>query len=645
MYDAGVRLTWFGCVMLAIAAAALAPRPAAADARLDRALAEQVCTAQDPRCDWLATLSSLERASVLRAIAKRGYEVEPSPWGKVIGKVHIFNEDVFAEKSRLLQFFNYFHVTTQEYAIREELVIGVDEVWDQARVEETARRLRDPLWSSVVVVLPVTSADPTKVDMFVVTRDVWSLRLNTKYTFQQSKLTDLQLALSENNFLGTRNVLALALDMDQGSIAMGPLFIDKNVAGSHVELRARVDTIINRDALFPQRFGSFSGGDWQTEGSQSSVAVSKPLWSLASRWGTGVTFSHRFAIDRRFRGTDLRPLRCPVGEECLTSISSTPGPGVFDPATTPAEELLPWEYSMRRYGTSVYAARQFGGPTLKHQLTIAQSVASIRPDLLDTFPGTVDQREAFRRAALPRSEFTSELSVGYGFFTPRYRTLRNVQSFDLAEDVRFGPDFDVSYAVGLEALGSDANYQRASASIGWSFPWCRDGFVRPAFSIGGRYQQLPELASSFIDNTASVGARIVTPTYKYARVVAQVLGATRWNRSQPSFFFLGSDDGLRGFSINEFAGQRLLRGNFEIRSVPTPLWALRVGAVVFYDIGSVTDSFRDIALHQDVGFGFRLLIPQTSRELFRFDLAVPLDGTESTRAFYPKFQASFEQAF
>nr|MDQ3370611.1 hypothetical protein [Myxococcota bacterium] len=67
--------------------------------------------------------------------------------------------------------------------------------------------------------------------------------------------------------------------------------------------------------------------------------------------------------------------------------------------------------------------------------------------------------------------------------------------------------------------------------------------------------------------------------------------------------------------------------------------------VMFYDVGSVTDSFTDLALHQDVGFGFRVLIPQTSRELFRFDLAVPLDGTESTRAFYPKFQASFEQAF
>ena len=46
----------------------------------------------------------------------------------------------------------------------------------------------------------------------------------------------------------------------------------------------------------------------------------------------------------------------------------------------------------------------------------------------------------------------------------------------------------------------------------------------------------------------------------------------------PGPFFLGSDDGLRGYLINEFDGQRLARGNFEIRSIPKPLWFLRVSS-------------------------------------------------------------------
>jgi hypothetical protein len=81
------------------------------------------------------------------------------------------------------------------------------------------------LETSVVVVIPVTSAQEGKVDMLVVTRDIWSLRLNTQYTFQQGSLTNLSIALSENNFLGRRSVFAAGFTMDQGAIATGPITV------------------------------------------------------------------------------------------------------------------------------------------------------------------------------------------------------------------------------------------------------------------------------------------------------------------------------------------------------------------------------------------------------------------------------------
>jgi len=34
----------------------------------------------------------------------------------------------------------------------------------------------------------------------------------------------------------------------------------------------------------------------------------------------------------------------------------------------------------------------------------------------------------------------------------------------------------------------------------------------------------------------------------------------------------------------------------------------------------------DLALHQDAGLGLRILIPQLSGQLLKFDLAVPFDG-------------------
>lgn len=589
--------------------------------KLDRALAEQQCAAKDPRCDWFATLGGLERQSVRRALVARGYQLEPVPWGKTVGKIRVYNEEVFAEKNRLLRFFNHFHVTTKEQVIRDEVVLRPGELWDQDQIEETARGLRDPLFSSVIAVVPVKAAEPGKVDMLVVTRDIWSLRLNTQYTFQQGSLTNLSTSLSENNFLGRRNVLAAALTMDQGSIAAGPLFIDKNFLGEHLDLRARVNTILERDALL------HDGHKFITEGSSSTVTLSKSLWTLASKWGGGGTFTHRFAIDRRFVGTGLRGVRCPPGEDCVTR---------FDPATTPADEILPWVYSMRRWGVNGYAVRQFG-TRVKQQLTLGYSVDSQRPQLLGSFPGTDAQREPFRRAVLPRSELTSVPYVSYSVFTPRYKTRRNVGTYDLAEDLRLGPDAEVTFGVGLTLLGSDVNFMRGNVGGGWTFPWCRDGSIRVSAAYAGRRQDGEQ-----IDNGANLSMRVVTPSFGPGRIVAESTLGTRWNDTTTQFLTIGSDNGLRGFGINQFFGSRVFGTQIEGRSIPRALWVMRVGAIAFYEVGGAADTLSTLGLHHDVGIGLRALFPQTSRELFRFDLAFPLDGAA---AGHPKFSAGFQQEF
>jgi outer membrane translocation and assembly module TamA len=53
---------------------------------------------------------------------------------------------------------------------------------------------------------------------------------------------------------------------------------------------------------------------------------------------------------------------------------------------------------------------------------------------------------------------------------------------------------------------------------------------------------------------------------------------------------------------------------------------LRLGAVVFYDVGGAADSLARMTLYQDAGLGLRALIPQTSAQLLKFDFAIPLDG-------------------
>lgn len=569
--------------------------------------------------DWMATLGSLERQSVQRALAARGFTLEPAPEGKVIARVHIYNEDVFAEDN-FLAFFNHFHVTTREAAIAKELVIGEGEVWDKARVEETARRLRDPLWTTVVAVVPVVAADPTKIDLLVVTRDVWSLRLNTKYAFYVDdttrKLTNLTVSLSENNFLGTRAVVALGMTMDQGEIATGPVFLNRNLFGEHLSLSARADVIYNRDDLLQR-------SKLTREGSDSSITLARPLWQLASEWGWSVAFAHSYAIARSFVGTNLR---------------------TFDDPSTPDVEALPYVYSSKVIASSANVTRQWG-TALKQQLAGGLKVSSTRAAPFD-FAGTDAQRDAFVHGVLPRSELAVGPYLAYSGFQPRYKTLRNISTYDLGEDARYGADYGLTLDSGVRALGSDANFLRGTVSAGYTQPWCsctaRDGFVRLSGSVSMRRQPGVLLDRAYIDNTATTTLRIVTPTQWHARLVLESTLATRWYDTQNRFYTIGQDSGLRGFVIDQFAGKRYFSTQAELRTAPWALWMFRVGGVAFYELGGAANALATMPLHQDVGVGLRALIPQTSRELFRFDFAIPLDGRQAGAL---RFLAGFESAF
>jgi hemolysin activation/secretion protein len=110
------------------------------------------------------------------------------------------------------------------------------------------------------------------------------------------------------------------------------------------------------------------------------------------------------------------------------------------------------------------------------------------------------------------------------------------------------------------------------------------------------------------------------------RFIAQSSLSTRWRNTSNQFYVIGSDTGLRGFAINEFFGQRVFSLQAEARTLPYPVWVLRLGAVAFYDLGGAADSLAQMVLHQDAGLGLRILIPQTSAQLLKFDVAVPFDG-------------------
>jgi len=556
-------------------------------------------------------LGSYERGALALALAERGLEVEPTPAGKTVRRIHVVTIPVFGVEEGFLRWFNMFHVTSREEMVAREVLVRPGEKWNEARVDETRRRLRDPLFTSVVVAVPVQAAGGSQniVDLLVVTRDVWSLRMNSRYEVQESVLTELSLSLSENNLFGLRKQVALVFDMDLGSYSIGPQYVDKNIAGTHLTLTSEVDAV----------FGRYSN---ELEGTKSATTFAYPLWSLDREWGAEIDVSHFDAVRRSFLGTELRPYE------------------------TEAGMVIPWEYDERDFDVESTATRQLGGEAAKHRITLGHRLSVQRPSVRDDFPGDEAARAEFEREVLPRSERASSVFAHYSFFTPVYTVYRNVDTFDLAEDVRLGPEFTAEIGSALKPIGSEVNFLYGSLSAAWTIDVGEDGYLRASAATSGRRQ-----GGDFIDKSRSASLSAASPRFFGMRLAARAAWTRRYDETNNRLFTLGGDSGLRGYAIGAFVGtgRQPVRfvANAELRTAAVPIWFSRVGGILFWDGGHAADCYRGCAqpfeLHQDVGVGARVLIPQAQPYVFRFDWAVPLDGP--TSGFPGRFIAGVNQIF
>ncbi len=552
----------------------------------------------------LESLGSYERSAVNFALKRRHLEIETAPGGKSLESIYVVNLDVFGKEEGFLRVLNFLHLTTRQHVIRREVLLRPGDMWDQEIAEETQRRIKDPLFTSLVVVVPVQAKQEGKVSILVVTRDIWSLRMNSTFEFLQGKLTALRMSVAENNIFGLRKHGALVFDMGQGSFSLGPQYVDKALAGSRLR--------------FVSRFGAlFSRETRKFEGTTSSTTLTYPLWSLRQKWGAGLSVSHLDAVVRSFRGTEIE---------------------LIDNPDTPEVEEVERIFQLRTLGLESNVVRSFG-TAVKQRVTMGHAFSVLRPDFLDDFAGTDADRVALERVAFPRSERSSALFVRYRLFTPEFVVYRNLNGYDLAEDVRLGPDLSIGTSAALEVIGSEKNFYRASAGAGWTLDLLGDGFMRLS---GGASTRLD--TGEFIDNVFSTNSKVATPHIAgVARLVAQANLGVRLRERGNGRFTVGGDSGLRGYQIAEFSGQKRLITNVELRSVPLRLLFARVGAVAFWDMADAADRLGELEMKHGVGVGLRYLIPQLQPIVFRFDWAIPLQGPSA--GFPGRFSAGVAQTF
>ena len=454
---------------------------------------------------------------------------------------------------------------------------------------------------------PVNNGSPETVDLLVVTRDIWSLRLNTNYIYQQATLTNLSIALSENNILGLRKTLAFSFNMDLSDIFLGPVFIDKNVNGTRLTFRTSAGVLLGRDSR-------------ELEGHTSSTSMTYPLWSLRSKWGGEVGVGHFSGKVRQFVGIE---------------------PDVLD---VDGMEV-PRRWDRRTFSMSESVVRRFKRDDLIQQVRVGHSFSDVVNSVEADFPFNDTVRQAFEDEVLPRSERISSVFLRYALFFNRFKVFRNLNTFDLPEDIRLGFGFEATFRSAFEAFGSDENFQSASTSASYAGAIGSDSRYRVRAGVGARLDENPDSGDlEFIDGNANASVFYASPfLFNTVRFVTEAAYTQLLNETNNGRIGLGQNNGLRGYPSNFFTGQVRMRAHFELRTAPIKVWFARFGAVAFWDTGHAADSLSQLDLVHDVGVGIRTLTPQLQPFVFRFDYAVPVTGPLAGSA--GEFIATVNQAF
>lgn len=540
-------------------------------------------------------LSALDAAG-FRALA------DDEAQGRTLRHVHFGREDVFVDDEPWPTFLNVFHALTREDIVARELLFTPGAPWDPVRGAETVRNLRNMGIFALVAIIPVLPKDDPGdgvVDAFVYTRDLWSLRLESSFSFNSGLLDRLGLFLVERNLLGGNILLGGSFDLRPKTIAIGDIFQERRLFGSRWLLYQSFDVILNRDT------GAL-------EGTRGGVNLGVPFWELRPLWGVDVDVAWDVSVGRQLRGATL-----------LT----------WDDPDTATVEAVPRIWDRAIYRASVAGLRQFG-ESIVHRLRFgyvrASSDYAPHPDTgLADRPITDPLRRSFQADVLPVVREEGYPFLAWEVFDPTWVVFHELGAFGIAEEVRVGPWSSASFWAPLKTFGSrvDAlSWSLAAGFVGAPRVGGDRALVDLMGSLAGRLEE-----GRVIDQRYELRLRGATPRF-FGRIALSAHLELRHRDSFRTLVTLGGDNGLRGFpsqALYGFGADRF-RFSLEWRTPPFVLGSVHFGGVLFYDAGGVGELPDAMTFDHAVGVGLRLLFPQFNRFVFRIDLGVPMAGDAFT---------------
>ncbi len=552
--------------------------------------------------------SDYEKESIRIGVTEVGGEIDPAPGRKRIESVEIVALEVFEPRDVIPRFLNWFHATSRKKVIERELLLKVGDRYDVGRVHESERNLRVPQLSAVLIV-PLKGSSSDRVRLLVVTKDVWSLRLNWDLALVNDKLQSLYLQPSEENFLGLHKTVYANIFLDRPTYTLGLGFVDPRVAGSRLQAAANANVV-------------FDCTTNAVEGSNGEFSYGKPLYSTFTEWGWAAKVGWNEGIVR------------PAGTVGQSICSGDRAVGI-DFTSTPTPDNVPYEFHQDVIQGEFSAVRSFGDAN-KNDVSFGLEADRFvyRPPDLSREPAIV--QEDFQRL-LPVSDTRLSPFVQLHAYRKRFLRVLDLETLGLQEDYQLGHEVYLRAYPAMRALGSTRNLlglaAEASYTVGFS-----DGLAR-VYGLSSIQLSAPEES----DGSAEAGVRIVTPRLPFGRIVYDGSVLDRYDNYLNPLQTLGGTTRLRGYRSQAFVGPELLVSNVEVRSRPIEIFSVQAGLVAFYDVGDAFQNFSTMKLRQGVGGGLRLAFPFFEREVFRVDVGVPLDRHDpaAETSVIVKFQQAF----
>ena len=555
--------------------------------------------------------SKYEAKTIAEALKVTKSDIEPAPEGKVVEEIILQRLDVFEKRDPLpnflITFFNWFHVTSKPFTIERELLLGKGDVYSQELVDETARNLRDIRQLSVVLTVPLKGSTPDRVKLLVITKDIWSLRLNSNLRVTSQGLEYLLLQPSEENLAGLHQSINAKFVLDPATYAFGFGYKIPRIADSRISAAVSANFIVNRHT------GAY-------EGTYGSLTYGQPLYSTQAKWSWGATAVWLTEVTRRFVGLKER---------------------VVDSDVTPGLDHIPYEYKTDQIAGQYFVTRSFGRD-VKHDFTVG--IEAARNAFRVPPRAGVDPRALadFETSLVPVSDTRVYPFIQYESYAVDFMSAIDLNTLGLQEDFRLGHSIYVKLYPVTKGLGSSRDFMGSALGGSYTFKM-GDGLGRVYAEGFGEAD-----TQRVYDAALSGGARLVSPRFGIGRLVVDGFAIKRFANFLNKTTSIGGSGRLRGYPSGAFIGENAVAYNIEYRSRPLELWTVQAGGVLFYDSGAAFDGSSFPDMKHSVGLGLRVLFPQLDRVTLRVDWGLPLKMAPDvgvTKVFPGDVVFTFGQAF